>query len=203
MLLGTRKIQSEVTAWGVVVATVAYAGVMSPAHLAITAAMAATVLTLRALRQPTLRAPEQSTPAPVDPYRIEPVATVPAQPELRFSPALRGEMLRLLSGAAGLAYLAIWTHGWGGGPWPAHVLPLDLALVTAGVVVAWSTRTAAPLSPGFLTCLHWIVAARVIPMPRTATDQALFHVVAGFVLLIGSLGVSVWWTRHRARSASS
>lgn len=203
VLLGTRKIESEVAAWGVVLATVAYAGLSAPAHLAVTAAMAAAVLTLRALRQPTLRAAEQSMPAPVDPYRIEAVPTVPPRPELRFTPALRGEMLRLLSGAAGLAYLAIWTHGWGGGPWPGHVLPLDLALVATGVVVAWSTRTAAPLSPGFLTCLHWVIAARVIPMPKTATHQALAHVVAGFILLLASLGVSVWWSRRRTRSASS
>lgn len=203
VLLGTRKIESEIAAWGVVLATVAYAGLTAPAHLAITAAMAATVLTLRALRQPTLRAAEQSMPAPVDPYRIEAVPTMPARPELRFTPALRGEMLRLLSGAAGLAYLAIWTHGWDGGPWPAHVLALDLALVTTGIVVAWSTRTAAPLSPGLLTCLHWVVAARIIPVPKTATHQALAHVVAGFVLLLASLGVSVWWSRRRTRSASS
>ena len=203
VLLGTRVIAAERGAWAVALGVVAYAAVMVPPHLAITAAMAAAVLVLRALRQPTLREPAETVPAPVDPYRIEPAPTVPPLPELRFTPALRAEMLRLLSGAAGLTYLAIWTHGWLGGPWPAHVLPLDLALVAAGIVVAWSTRTAAPVAPGVLTCAHWIIAARVIPIPRSETHQAIAHVIAGFVLLLVSLGLSVWWTRRRARSAAS
>jgi len=203
VLLATRTIRSESRAWAVTLATVVYAGVVSPQHLAITAAMAGTVLALRALRQPTLRIPDSSVPAPVDPYRIEAVPTVPPMPELRFAPALRPELLRLLSGAAGLAYVAIWTHGWSGGSLPAHVVPLDLALLAVGAVVAWSTRTTVPLAPGLLTCAHWVVSARVIPMPRSHTHQAIAHVVAGFVLLAVSLGASLWWARRKTRVTSS
>lgn len=102
----------------------------------------------------------------------------------------RAAPLRLATGAGAALYLALWTYGWAGGPWPHHVLPFDALFTMAAVFAAWRWRMRLALGPLSASALHLVVQSRLVPPPRTALEWGGTCVGLGFLLLIGSLVAS-------------
>jgi hypothetical protein len=92
-------------------------------------------------------------------------------------------------------WLAAWTHGWAGGALPAHLLPLDLALVGAAALFAWRAHTRAILAPVALVFLHAGVRAGIVSAPSSTLQWGASAIVTGFALLLISLGLG-WRTRR-------
>lgn len=201
-LLCTRLVRRETTTWLVVLGTLGFVLVHAPQLLSTTAGMAAATLCLRALRQPGRPVAPPVVPAtPGDVYRVD--ATLPPAPPPTplpsprpFVMAPRDERLRLLTGAAGCLYLAVWTQGWSGGPWPSHVWWLDAVLLVATLAAFARLRRSAVLVPLALASVHLVVALRLVPTPRSALEWGIACIGLGFALLVLSLLVSVRW-RHR------
>jgi hypothetical protein len=202
-LLAARRLRTERQAWFLVVATLACVAIAMPAAFSLTALLGTASLALRALL-PSVRAPWAAPVLRRDdagPYRaLDPerpphadvdtsaAELVPVPPELVL--VSHAERTRLLTGALFGAYLGVWTLGWTGGAWPAHVLALDVALAVAVALVAWRARTRLVLVPLALGAMHLVVASHLVPTPRTLVGWGGTAVVLGFALLLVSLAAS-------------
>ena len=202
MLLGTRFARRESTTWLVVGTTLLYVGATSPELFWLTSLMATATLALRALRQPSRRPAPEPLRAPIgdDVYRTEPSqapAPRPSPPPCwSFELAAPGARRRLLTGALGCLYVAAWTHGWSGGPWPPHVGWLDLALVATSIALVASTRWRLPLLLPAASLGHLVVSLRLVSGPQSMLEWGITSVGVGFGLLLLGLVASVVW-RHR------
>ena len=200
-LLAVRRVRTERQAWFLVAATLGSVAVVMPGALALTAFLAAASLALRALL-PSVNAPSTASTLPRDdagPYRaLEPQqppgadahasASPYALPELVLAP--HAERMRLLAGALFAAYLGVWTLGWTGGAWPAHVLLLDLALAVAVALFSLRSRTRLALAPLAASALHLVVVSHLVPAPQTLVGWGAAAVGLGFGLLLFSLAAS-------------
>lgn len=199
MLLITRLLRREGQVWLIVGATLLFVGLAMPETMSIAAAMAAVVLILHALRQPSPVAGVDRPDRASGPYRTAVTDPPPASDDpdtpLVFAPAERAARLRLLSGALCSVYLAVWTHGWIGGAWPAHVLVLDVAFGVAIAMLVWKASTRAVVVALPMTCLHWAAQVGHIRMPNSPLEWGLLCVGLGFSLLAISLLAS-WRLRH-------
>lgn len=196
-MLAVRRARSERQAWALVVATLLFVGVAMPSALALAAIMAAGALVMRALL-PSVRSSASKTLAPRDeagPYRaLDPerpaVLTARAIVPTALVPVERAERMRLLTGALFAVYLAVWTLGWTGGAWPAHVLALDLAMAVVVALLAWRARVRVALVPFAAGVAHLVVQAHLIPAPRSLLEWGATAVGLGFALLLASLAAS-------------
>ena len=203
-LLATRWIRGEAPVWGVIGATLVLFALRLPAGFALAALVSGLVLAARAAA--AARAPETTDgkrPPPraaTMPYRMpgdgeDPSAVVaprqPVDPEAVI-PGGRAAMVRLASGAVFALYLSIWTCRWSGGPWPAHVLPLDLLFAAAVVIGVWKVRVRIALVPLAAVAAHLVVQSRLIPAPRTHLEWGGAAIGLGFVILLASLATSYW-----------
>jgi hypothetical protein len=213
-LLAVRSVRIEAQAWFLVAATLLCVAVAIPGAFAMTALMAAASLVVRALL-PGVAAPS-TTPATSNgashraeagPYRalgaFDPeahaarVAAAAAAERGRVvepPPVLvlveRAERLRLLMGALFTAYLAVWTMGWSGGEWPAHVLAIDLVAAAVVLLFTWRARVRVALLPLAGVALHAVVQAHLVPAPRSLLEWGATAVGLGFALLLASLAAS-------------
>lgn len=201
-LLLTRWIGGESKIWLTTLATVIAMAIIHPQFLWLSAALASAALSLRALRFPCLRPrpPCEKPKAPGDVYRqeqpTEPSPRALIHRPLYFAVADPSAMVRLLSGAAGYLYLAVWTYGYVGGPLPAHLWWLDLIAIAVSVVAAVRLRSTMPLFPPALALGHLVVSWRLIAAPQSALQWGVTCVAIGFGLLLVCLLASVHW-RHR------
>jgi hypothetical protein len=159
--------------------------------------MAAVVVVLRALRSPR-DVLEGATPRPVDPYRALVVQADPVAPYRVFLPVARAQRQRLLVGALACGYLGAWTVGWAGGPWPDHVVGLDLLLLAAGVL-GWRRGHRLPMLPASMATLHWVLVERLVPTPSSTLQWGIVAIVSGFALLAVSLLGSLRWAGRAPR----
>lgn len=211
-LLAVRSVRIEAQAWFLVGATLLCVAVAVPGAFAMTALMAAAALVVRALL-PGVRAasttPATSSPPShrdeAGPYRA-PGAFDPEAHAARVAaaatrmesvepiPALvlveRAERMRLLTGALFAAYAGVWTLGWTGGDWPAHVLALDLAAAAVVLMFAWRARVRVALVPLTAVAMHAVVQAHLVPAPRSLLEWGASAVGLGFALLLASLAAS-------------
>ena len=200
-LARVRRVGTERRAWGLVVGTLAAVALWVPSTFFATALLAAAALCLRAFA-PTFHAVESTAPpreeAPAQPYRAGGTPEVAAPPPPIAIPASvdAAERARLLVGAIFAAYLSAWTLRWTSGPWPSHVLALDLALTASVLLAMWKGRVRSPLAPLATWHLHFVVGANLVPAPSTHVEWGALAVGLGFVLLAGSLLASY---RLRAR----
>lgn len=209
MLLATRWAKRESSVWLMVGGTLLYAGMVVPHLLSPTAVMAALTLGLHALGRPQHRRPRVPVVAPaggVDVYRVDVTAEPPAPPPARLPPMIfvvpgRDERLRLLNGAAGCVYLAVWTHGWSGGPMPPHVAWLDLSLLLASLGVFVHTRSRLPLVLPGLASMHLAIALELVSRPSSAWQWGATCIGVGFGLLLLCLVASVLWRQRSVRLA--
>lgn len=157
------------------------------------ACFVAAALALRAFRSPRLvqRAQIRSRP----PYREPP--TEPASiPELVFVRAERAAWLRLLTGSLFALYVAVWAHGATPSAWPAHSLALDIVLVAAVAVWVWRARALVALVPLGAVLFHAGVERGLISAPRGSLEWGLTQIALGFLLLLGSVGITLRWQRR-------
>ncbi len=118
-----------------------------------------------------------------------PPAFVPAVPEV-LVPLERAERIRLLMGALVALYFSVWTLGWTGGAWPAHILVLDLALGAVVVLFAWRARMRVALVPLAGGAMHLVAETHLIPAPRSLVEWGATAVALGFALLLASLAAT-------------
>jgi len=102
----------------------------------------------------------------------------------------RAERMRLLTGALFAVYLAVWTLGWTGGAWPAHVLALDLALAVVVALLAWRARVRVALVPFAGGAMHLVLQAHLVSAPESLLGWGATAVGLGFALLLASLAAS-------------
>ena len=212
-LLATRWFRREAWVWAAIVASLVFTVVVLPAHAWVAALLAAAALLLHALRRPT-RAPsrgaharsgphrsvESRAPASRGPYRsTESWAPAAARAPVTFGLASRPALDRFVTGSIGATYLSLWTLGWTGGSWPAHVFSLDVGLAFAVVAAAWALRRRWPLATVAAPYLHYAVVAHLLRPPKGTLEWSIVSVSAGFVLLVACLAVS-YRSRH-ARGA--
>ncbi len=187
LVLMTRRFRTEELVWGWLVATLFLVAMVSPAHFATTAIMAASALVLRALRAPTLVSREVEAQ---DPYRA--VLDVPTSwSGWTLAPSSPEAIRRLLAGAWTCLYLGVWTAGWDFGPWPEHVLWVDTLFLTLTVLGAWRSHCGLVLLPVCVSVLHLALVERLVPTPQSNLQWGLAAVGAGFGLLAVGLGVSI------------
>lgn len=101
---------------------------------------------------------------------------------------------RVVLAAMSLVLMAAWTRGWDGGPWPAHLLALDLAWTCAVLGAGVRMRTPAALVPVGALWTHAAVVAGFVP--RTPLERGATALAVGFLLLGGSLAMT--WRLRRA-----
>jgi hypothetical protein len=200
-MLAVRRARSERQAWALVVGTLLFVAVAMPSAIALTAILAAGALVMRALL-PCIRSPGAtaiSSREETGPYRAFDPSRAFGAPQ---PAALRGfaatvlvpvdgaERMRLLTGALFATHLAVWTLGWTGGAWPAHVLALDLATAVVVALLAWRARVRVALVPFAAGAIHLVVKAHLIPAPQSLLEWGATAVGLGFALLFVSLAAS-------------
>jgi hypothetical protein len=192
-LLLVRRLTRESHVWGVVLGLLVVVGLGHPPAFAVCALVSACALGLRALRSrdPGLGIAQASA----GPYRglvdgEEQVAVAQPDGEAR---------LRLAFGALFALYLSIWTHGWTGGAWPAHVAVLDLTMLVLAVAIAVRTRSRFPLGPLGLGAAHLLVQLRLVPEPRSLLGWGVASLTLGFLSLLIALAASYRFRDVRAR----
>ncbi len=202
-LLATRLGRSETQVWSAVGVTLLVVALKLPGSFATAALVAAVTLGARAIA--AARSPDTSSGSsgarprrvPAMPYRVlagadEPPAAPPAVDPDVVVPGGRAAMLRLATGAVFALYLSAWTSSWTGGPWPAHLIPLDVIFAIMVVIGVWKLRVRAALAPLAATGVHLVVQLRLVPAPRTTLEWGGAAIGLGFVLLIASLAASYW-----------
>ncbi|MEA2753444.1 MAG: hypothetical protein QOI41_7587 [Myxococcales bacterium] len=206
-LLAVRGVRGEAQTWILVVATLLFVALAMPSAFAVTALMAAAALVVRALL-PGVRSPASAASPAVlprdeagpyrafdafdagDPPRPAPAAAAPVFVPPSFVLVERAERMRLLTGALFTLHLAVWTLGWTGGDWPAHVLALDLATAAVALLFAWRARVRVALVPLAAGAMDLVVRAHLVPAPRSLLEWGATAVGLGFALLLASLAAS-------------
>jgi hypothetical protein len=209
-VLLTRRIRTEARLWWAVVATLVIVGLKLPAAFSVTALGLAGTLALRAAQaaRSSGTAAVSGPPGSIAPYRMS--ASDEIYEATRTSEAAvvvvadgRAAMGRLLAGAVVAFYLSVWTLGWSSGPWPAHMVWLDVLLTVVVSLGAQKLRIRAALAPLAVGWIHFVVQARLVPAPRSLTEWGGASIVLGFALLVASLAASYWLRpNRRARRAA-
>jgi len=202
-LLFVRGVRSEARTWGIVAGTLFVAGEVAPDVFFVVSLLAAAALCLRALAPEFFPIPERSEARAARPYRTcgEDVETATRVTVPVTSTTLGpGERARSLAGALFATYLAAWTVSWPTGPWPVHMLALDLALTVGIAILVWCTRVRSAVVPLVASYGHWVLTAHVVPVPRSSVAWGESAVALGFALLAGSLLASY---RLRDRGGST
>jgi hypothetical protein len=192
-LVLVRRVRSEAWTWAAVLGVLVLAALAQPSVFWVTSLLAGAALCLRVLVPVFPEATDAPPPPETEleqPYRsggvhVQTRAAITAPPVLG-----AGERARAFTGALVAVYLAAWTLAWSGGPWPAHVIPLDVALAVAVAIAVFRARMRPALVPLAITCGHFILQARLLPMPTTSTAWGATIITIGFLLLGGSLFAS-------------
>lgn len=222
VVASTRAIRGERTVWLVVGANVGLVwlcelnSVASVHWLSFEAFVAAFVLAVRAVRGARSvrammargeEAVARAYAADAGPYRMGVEHAMDAEtrpidgpPTAAMIAAARASAARFAIGSAFALHLSAWTARWSGGPFPAHVLALDVGLILVVALVAWRERTFSALVPTVFVVGHGIVTTHVLPAPESLVGWGVSVVALGFVLLLGSLALSY---RLRERSGSA
>lgn len=206
-LVSTRFIRSEARVWSVVVATLLFIGLGVPSAFSVSALLAAAALGLRAwivAHAPDLSSAASEPSEPPEafgPYRhfdagsSMGVRILPAIAPSFVAPTGRGAVHRLACGALLAAYLSVWTVGWGGGSWPAHVLALDIVTALVFVLGAMLFRARVGLLPPMLGVIELLFASHLVPTPRSLSEWGGAAIGLGFLLLLVSIAAS--YALHR------
>ncbi|HEU4412983.1 MAG TPA: hypothetical protein VFS43_47515 [Polyangiaceae bacterium] len=195
-LVAAHRARTERQAWAAVLATLAFVGWTMPSSLSAASLVAAAVCAVRGAGALRRWADDARSPVAEGPYRASGEDGETASND----PGGEGAS-RWLLGAAMLAHLSIWTMGWTGGAWPAHVVSLDL-LLTAGLGAGgWLFRTRAVMVPAATLWGHLIWQAGLVPRPHSTQAWGGTIVALGFALLGASLATS-YWLRPRLAAPS-
>ncbi len=193
VLLGMRVLRGEARVWAVVTGTLVGVAVVAPQLFSLCALMAAATLALRARQHLQETAALPNAPA-VSPFRAEngDVAAPRSTRAWVIAPAAPAVQRRLLVGALFASYLAVWTAGWSGGPWPSHILGLDVLLAATVLFLLARMRVRIALPPLAASFAHLLVQVHVVPVPRTTLAWGALSTGGAFVLLLATLATSYW-----------
>ncbi len=189
-LWAVRKVRRESRVWLLVASVLASAAWIVPDTFFITALIAALALGLRAW--PKLGVQGAVNAPSVSPYRATENGSSlrpPLPAPFPFGDAARK---RLFVGSLGSLYLAVWTSGWTGGAWPAHILALDMAMSLGMLLLIWRARIRTAVLPPAACLVHGVAIAGMIPVPHSLVAWGSTTVAAGFVVLFGTLGANYW-----------
>jgi hypothetical protein len=192
-LLATRWIRRERPVWVATLGVLLVVAIQAPSSFAVTALVAAIMLADRA--RVAARTPDESVAvrmATPGPYRAIDGAT-PEVSVLEPEPVVpggRAAAMRLLTGAALALYLSAWTASWTGGPWPAHIITLDVVAAAVVVFVVSRHRVRIALAPLSVGALHGLCSARIVAAPHSLVGWGGAALALGFALLLGSLAAS-------------
>lgn len=193
VLLLARRVQSEALAWTLVVVTLGLVGLVHPSALTLVALLAAVILTLRAYGQ-FWTTVERTHHDPPGPYRMGNEAGQALHGGRRFEyvqlPLSAAAKLRHLTGALAALYLALWTAGWQGGPWPAHSIAVDVITLILAIALSVHLKRWVMIAVPTLGGAHAILLSGVIPTPHTTLGWGSSALVLGFALLLGGLATS-------------
>jgi hypothetical protein len=104
---------------------------------------------------------------------------------------------RLFVGAVMSVYLAVWTVGWQGWPWPEPIVWLNVLTAAALLLIAQRLRLPSALMAVVVVMLPgW----RSL-VPRETVDWGILLLAVGFLTLI--VGVAVNWILHQQQAADS
>jgi hypothetical protein len=176
-----------------VVLTLFFAGVLAPSAFFVVAGLAAAALGLRVIAPAFPSVVEASAARTGRPYRTNGGdMPPPVRPTVADGSPTVGssERARALAGALFATYLAAWTLSWTAGPWPAHVVALDVALTVVIAIVVGRTRVRSAGTPLLASYGHWLLAAGVVRMPQSTVACGETAVALGFALLAGALVAS-------------
>ena len=204
-LLATRWIRGEARVWCIAVATLVVTALRLPGTFSLVAFIAAIALALRArdaARAPTDVRVTVTERGVSGPYRASAENAQTTCVEQHVVTDGAAAMVRLFTGSAVALYLWAWTFRWSSGPWPSHVIALDLVFSIAVVFVVWKRRVRGPIAPMLASWLHFVVQARLIPAPHTTLEWGGASVALGFALLIASLAGSYWLRSDTRQDAS-
>lgn len=199
LLLSTRWVRSEAATWALTAGTIVLTAWAMPQFVSVTALMAAGVLVLRALRRPIWVRQERNPSTPSQPYRTSgaPPAPEPLRWTLQgFGPSAPAARIRLFTGAIFAVHLSLWLQGWTEGPWPSHILVLDLLLTALVLFVVRKRYLPIAIAPLSMVYLHWATQSGLIRAPKTALQWGTTSVGVGFALLVLSLA-GAWYARCR------
>ena len=204
-LLSTRWVRREGFVWLIVGVAMWVTAVTAPESFSLLACMVAVVLGLNALRQPVTLRVAKTRYHRSGPYRTPVDEDTPRPCRVRhsFTRAEPATLLRLLSGSVFALYLSVWTIGWSGGAWPAHLLALDGLLTVAVALLVWKGRMRLVLVPLAATYFHLAVQAQLVSAPTTVLQWGATCVGLGFALLAASLVGSVLLRRLERREATA
>jgi len=195
-LLALTRVRDEKRVWAIVTGTLVIAAIAQPSAFFATSWIAAAGLFLRVFvaRFETLTTqPSSRTEAP---YRASETQR-PSACGPESAPVTISERHRALAGALFTIYLGAWTIHWSHGVWPTHVLALDFTMTFVTMLALWRTRaTFTFLTPLALIFGHFVVQARLLPVPHSSMAIGETIIGLGFALLAGSLALSF---RLRAR----
>jgi len=197
-VVAVRWVPSEVGVFATLGAVLVATARLRPDAVSQVACFVAAALVLRSFRKPRLvesRASTGDRPA----YRHSAAEGVSACEQV-FAPAQPGERIRLLTGALFSLYLALWAREATASAWPAHSLVLDALLGVVVAVWVWRARARLALAPLGATLLHAAVERGLVSAPRGSLEWGVTGIVLGFLLLLGSLAITLGW---RARNAGA
>ena len=214
------RLQKEGTFWGTMLAAIVGAFVVAPPALSVVLLLTALSCGYRAFaRVRVVPAPEEAQHDAASGARRDPsLAEVARDPspyrEVRETPYDLSDRqfadrshpprilmtvvavdaaarLRFLTGSVFGIYLAVWTLPFAAlGPFPAHVLALDLALGVCVALFAWRLRARLALSPLAVAYMHGVLASGLVPRPTSLLGWGGSAVALGFVLLAVSVALS-------------
>lgn len=96
---------------------------------------------------------------------------------------------RYAIGSLFVLYLSAWTMHWTSGPWPPHVLSVDLALSLAVALAVWRLRARGALAPLTLVWAHFLVRSSLVSAPQSLVEWGATCIASGFLLLATCLAV--------------
>jgi hypothetical protein len=81
-------------------------------------------------------------------------------------------------------HLALWSLGWQGQSWPAHLLPLDLSFTILCALLAWRGRSRLALAPLVALWTHALATGSLVQGPGTMLGWGGLLLGLGFALLL-------------------
>lgn len=189
-LLLLRRFEHEFPTWtlaGVMGLILAF---ITPSFFSLFAILTSVVLAIRAYSKYWTFGQIENHEAP-GPYRM---GEQQSYGGVRYSKVLAplGEAAksRHLAGALLSLYLGIWTMGWKGGHWPAHMLVLDVAILGLAFGMGLRLKRWLAMVVPATTFSHVVIASGILPTPHSTLGWGSSALVLGFALLAISLGAS-------------
>jgi hypothetical protein len=191
LIPGTRFVRGELRVWTAVFITLVAVALATPENFSLCALMIAATLVLRAWNHLQASRPSLGTHV-ASPFRDENSKAAAMETTVQWlsAPAPAAVRQRLLVGALFATYLATWTANWSGGPWPSHVLGLDLVLIAFVAYLAIRKRTRIALPPLGATLVHRLFQVHVVAAPHTTRGWGILLTSGAFGLLALSLAAS-------------